>query len=96
MLATRVVGIGQGIIRDSSQRSRVNPFPELPAKAPQLYHPALAPVKTPRLRIWNIRSPRGGLSAGSDGGDEGTRTPDPLLAKEVLSQLSYIPAAASV
>ncbi len=27
------------------------------------------------------------------GGDEGTRTPDPLLAKEVLSQLSYIPVA---
>ena len=27
-----------------------------------------------------------------DGGDEGTRTPDPLLAKEVLSQLSYIPS----
>ncbi len=26
------------------------------------------------------------------GGDEGTRTPDPLLAKQVLSQLSYIPA----
>ena len=25
------------------------------------------------------------------GGDEETRTPDPLLAKEVLSQLSYIP-----
>src|SRR5919204_5751504 len=30
----------------------------------------------------------------TDGGDEGTRTPDPLLAKEVLSQLSYIPIAA--
>ena len=29
----------------------------------------------------------------ASGGDEGTRTPDPLLAKEVLSQLSYIPAA---
>ncbi len=29
------------------------------------------------------------------GGDEGTRTPDPLLAKEVLSQLSYIPTTAS-
>ena len=26
-----------------------------------------------------------------NGGDEETRTPDPLLAKEVLSQLSYIP-----
>ena len=25
------------------------------------------------------------------GGDEGVRTPDPLLAKQVLSQLSYIP-----
>ena len=40
---------------------------------------------------------RAGLTSGTssnvvvDGGDEGTRTPDPLLAKEVLSQLSYIP-----
>ena len=25
------------------------------------------------------------------GGDEGTRTPDPLLAKQTLFQLSYIP-----
>ena len=31
------------------------------------------------------------IRAGRVGGDEGTRTPDPLLAKEVLSQLSYIP-----
>jgi hypothetical protein len=30
---------------------------------------------------------------GGDGGDEETRTPDPLLAKEVLYQLSYVPAA---
>ena len=37
-----------------------------------------------------------GLSAACDGGDEGTRTPDPLLAKEVLSQLSYIPVAAGI
>lgn len=37
--------------------------------------------------------PHMGRSTRSDGGgDEGTRTPDPLLAKEVLSQLSYIPA----
>ena len=27
------------------------------------------------------------------GGREGIRTPDPLLAKQVLSQLSYTPAA---
>ena len=26
------------------------------------------------------------------GGDEETRTPDPLLAKEMLFQLSYVPA----
>jgi hypothetical protein len=28
----------------------------------------------------------------SGGGDEETRTPDPLLAKEMLYQLSYVPA----
>jgi len=27
----------------------------------------------------------------ADGGDEETRTPDPLLAKEMLYQLSYVP-----
>ena len=27
------------------------------------------------------------------GGDEETRTPDPLLAKEMLCQLSYVPRA---
>ena len=30
------------------------------------------------------------------GGDEEDRTPDPLLAKQVLSQLSYTPADLSV
>ena len=29
----------------------------------------------------------------SEGGDERTRTADPLLAKQVLYQLSYVPAA---
>ena len=29
---------------------------------------------------------------GGGGGDEETRTPDPLLAKEMLCQLSYVPA----
>ena len=32
------------------------------------------------------------LSLAADGGDEETRTPDPLLAKEMLYQLSYVPA----
>jgi hypothetical protein len=30
------------------------------------------------------------------GGDEETRTPDPLLAKEMLFQLSYVPLPTSV
>ena len=28
---------------------------------------------------------------GTNGGDEESRTPDPLLARQVLSQLSYTP-----
>jgi hypothetical protein len=31
------------------------------------------------------------LALAEDGGDEETRTPDPLLAKETLYQLSYVP-----
>ena len=42
------------------------------------------------VRYWEAPKP------GCDGGDEGTRTPDPLLAKEVLSQLSYIPTGARI
>ena len=36
------------------------------------------------------------LRSGGGGGAEEARTPDPLLAKEVLSQLSYGPVAAAV
>jgi hypothetical protein len=32
-----------------------------------------------------------GLDPPEGGGDEETRTPDPLLAKEMLFQLSYVP-----
>jgi hypothetical protein len=39
-------------------------------------------------RIWGFSS-----GPGSSGGREGIRTPDPLLAKQVLSQLSYTPTA---
>jgi hypothetical protein len=34
-----------------------------------------------------------GADGGWGGGDEETRTPDPLLAKEMLCQLSYVPIA---
>jgi hypothetical protein len=37
----------------------------------------------------DVRFDAGGSGAG---GDEETRTPDPLLAKETLYQLSYVPA----
>jgi hypothetical protein len=33
----------------------------------------------------------GAADLGAGGGDDGTRTHDPLLAKQVLFQLSYIP-----
>jgi hypothetical protein len=35
----------------------------------------------------------GAYSIGGAGGDEETRTPDPLLAKEMLCRLSYVPIA---
>ena len=37
--------------------------------------------------VCGLSSRRGGV-----GGDEETRTPDPLLAKEMLCQLSYVPS----
>ena len=37
-----------------------------------------------------------GRRGDGDGGDEETRTPDPLLAKETLCQLSYVPVPVGV
>ena len=38
---------------------------------------------SPRIGLW--------FAHPEPGGDEGIRTPDPLLAGQVLSQLSYTP-----
>ena len=38
-------------------------------------------------------SPSGVLAISTRGGDEEDRTPDPLLARQVLSQLSYTPTS---
>ena len=45
-------------------------------------------------RHWPGDNQRGGCGlrgVAEGGGDEETRTPDPLLAKEMLFQLSYVP-----
>ena len=39
----------------------------------------------------NQKAPGSGATRGFDGGDDGNRTHDPLLAKQVLCQLSYVP-----
>ena len=51
---------------------------------------AVSPLRSALADSWQEASPYA-VHGTDDGGDEGTRTPDPLLAKEVLSQLSYIP-----
>jgi hypothetical protein len=40
-----------------------------------------------------LKGKRGGVTSPPYGGDERTRTADPLRARQVLSQLSYIPNA---
>ena len=45
-------------------------------------------------RTWSVRSPHRTAARGEEGGGgERDRTDDPLLAKQVLSQLSYTPKA---
>jgi hypothetical protein len=59
------------------------------------------PACKPSLVVWDPGSRDGPevficvvpwVAGGKSGGDEETRTPDPLLAKEMLCQLSYVPA----
>ena len=57
----------------------------------------LATLENLRIRLSKIASEQGSLEIGffTPGGDDRIRTGDPLLAKQVLSQLSYIPALQS-
>ena len=52
----------------------------------------------PARKLSGSRPPRSwwALSWRVGGGDDGTRTHDPLLAKQVLFQLSYIPVESSL
>ena len=45
----------------------------------------------PILVLAQFPKPKGSLDAAIHGGDKRDRTADPLLAKQVLSQLSYTP-----
>src|SRR5215210_2510193 len=70
-----------------------------PREGRSLYHPACR-RSTDRVRATSAHHSTDRIAhpfgLEKDGGDEGTRTPDPLLAKEVLSQLSYIPVRSIV
>src|SRR6185437_10610462 len=46
---------------------------------------------SPRERATTRRRPPPACGGGFDGGDTGNRTPDLLLAKQALYQLSYVP-----
>ena len=53
--------------------------------------PTLGPYRTgPKFKL-RAKTPAGISDGCFDGGAEGTRTPDPLNAIQVLSQLSYSP-----
>jgi hypothetical protein len=54
-------------------------------------HPVLFSLSDRCCRV-QVRILIDGGSSPGDGGDEETRTPDPLLAKEMLCQLSYVPS----
>ena len=45
----------------------------------------------PIFRLAQFPKPKGSLDVSIHGGDKRDRTADPLLAKQVLSQLSYTP-----
>ena len=54
----------------------------------------LGGLEPPTSRLSGVRSNRLSYKP-NNGGDEEIRTPDPLLARQVLSQLSYTPNGSS-
>ena len=67
----------------------------LPYRVKNILVPVVSTVNGPRKIFSEHRGPHTLPANSSMGdGDEGDRTPDPLLAKQVLSQLSYIPDGA--
>ena len=69
---------------------RLRPPWRLPVVLPLgLSHFAPAALPRPPVPVSGLRSPRRASSA--TGGDEQIRTVDPLLARQVLSHLSYTP-----
>ena len=50
-----------------------------------------AQIKAQTRYLMKVRGKKQGSSHENGGGAEEARTPDPLLAKQVLSQLSYSP-----
>ena len=51
----------------------------------------LSGLEPPTSRLSGVRSNHLSYAPISSGGDEEDRTPDPLRARQVLSQLSYTP-----
>ncbi len=70
-------------------RLRVASFLCLPSQHNAALRPSVVPL--PKFNRTVLPSARFQEPFVLDGGDEEDRTPDPLLAKQVLSQLSYTP-----
>lgn len=75
---------GSGDLMDPDTRRRFGG----PACEPS-FVAGLDPVVSGGPEVFELSLPI--AAGGSGGGDEETRTPDPLLAKEMLCQLSYVP-----
>lgn len=84
---------------DLHRQTHLYLFPSVFPRFPPIHLPSclfsslvgLGGLEPPTLRLSGVRSNHLSYKPISSGGDEEIRTPDPLLARQVLSQLSYIP-----